>query len=63
MTHDPKIMFSYLWRLGYVWVLLYISSEFYIFHFCKFFSEFYMREKDFLPLLGGIARDAGGRVS
>ena len=25
-------------------------------------SEFYMREKDFLPLLGGIARDATGKV-
>ena len=22
-----------------------------------------MREKDFLPLLGGVARDSGGRVS
>ena len=25
-------------------------------------SEFYMREKDFLPLLGGVAWDSGGRV-
>ena len=28
MTHDPKIMFSYLWRLGYVWVPLYIFTFF-----------------------------------